>query len=224
MKQKKWIARAALLGLFLGLMTQSSFAQPEGGLYVGIGPRFVLTGYEFQGESKVSFGAEVSYLVPLTNSAYYEGSGFNFVTGMVRNFNVQGFFFRPVINAYFNDKNGLMIKPEFGYLWSGNFIIDEGKSAGTTSAYYAEFRQYYQSYGIHIAYNLRFGHQHMFSFFAGTGFRYNNIVRKYSIEGYYSLQTPVNKSEKLTSVTPSLDVGFRFYIPGTNPGKTSEVK
>src|SRR4051812_36860857 len=107
MKQKKWNVHVTLVGLLWIMMTaQLSFAQPEGGLYMGIGPRMVMTGYEFQTKGNVSVGIDVAYLIPFTNSAYYESSGFNFLTGMVRNFNVQGFLFKPVISAYFNDMHG----------------------------------------------------------------------------------------------------------------------
>ncbi len=227
MKKKKWLNRSITAGLLMVMFAPHGDAQTHGGLYFGFAPlRAVMAGYELPSDAeKISFGLESCYLIALNHGAYYRTSSIEDITVVPsRELNSQGIMLRPVMAVHFSERNGMLIIPEFGYLWSNKFIIDDGKFSGSDDTYYAEFKQTYRTAGIHMMYSLRFGYKKMFCFFGGAGLRYNDTERKYSIEGHFTQQLPSDRKEKLGTFTGSLDVGFRFYIPGTAQKTAGTVK
>lgn len=187
--QKLW----ALLFLFI---SGESFAQTTSAAQFSLAYTLlneVSVSLNFPVLEKHQANLDAGLVIPFANERYYNAEVFDLWTVPFRSLNTYGGFIRSGIQLRSRtDRNS--IKAEYAYLKSGNFIIDEDRSGGKNSTYYAEFKDTYQNFALFFTFNRQFRYDTQFSFFVNAGARIKYITRQYTFDGDYVHLPPIKRN------------------------------
>ncbi len=181
-------------------------------LYTRIGVYELSLGYQARINEKLGWGVEADY------RPAFKSSSRNNMQFMSWSLALEGYRVKSMINYYHKDHSYMSFVLSYRFLEAQKLIYDPGYFGGSNTSDYAVYSQKNHEFGLSFLYNKSFRQSKMekakspHEWYFGAGLVGKSVERHYSIEGYYSGQTPSDKVTHPLYFTPVIYLGIKLKV------------